>query len=97
MTWPPTIVGPSRRFTFSHSVMDDVIINKQSCCPEHSDRRGEAVVEGTALDVGLVRSDLRSDDGNFSFLRFLGDKKADKNYFHSNGEIFLETTDYMIL
>lgn len=34
--------------------MDDVIVNKQSCCPEHTDGRREAVVEGTALDVGLV-------------------------------------------
>lgn len=47
--------------------MDDVIVNKQSCCPEHTDGRREAVMEGTALDVGLACSDLRRDDSNFSF------------------------------
>lgn len=49
--------------------MDDVIVNKQSFCAEHADGRREAVVEGTALDVRLVRGDLltKGDDYNFSF------------------------------
>lgn len=45
-------------FTFSHGVMDDVIIHMQSLCPEDTDGWREAVMEGTALNVRLVGGNL---------------------------------------
>lgn len=41
-------------FTFSHSVVDHVIVDVQSLCPEDADGRREAVVESAALKVGVV-------------------------------------------
>lgn len=37
--------------TFSHSVVNDVVVNSQSLCPEDSDGWREAVVESAALNV----------------------------------------------
>lgn len=45
-------------FTFSNSVVDDVVINVKSLCPKDTDGRREAVVEGTTLDVWLISCNL---------------------------------------
>lgn len=40
-------------FTFSDSVVDDVIINIKAVCSKNADCRREAVVESAALNVWL--------------------------------------------
>lgn len=40
-------------FTFSDSVVDDVIINIKAVCSKNADGRREAVVESAALNVWL--------------------------------------------
>lgn len=38
-------------FTFSDSVVDDVIINIKTVCSKNADCRSEAIVESAALNV----------------------------------------------
>lgn len=45
-------------FTFSHSVMDDIIVNMQSLCSEDTDGWRESVVKGTTLNVRLIGGNL---------------------------------------
>lgn len=58
------------RFTFSHSVMDDVIVHMQSLGPEDTDGWRKAVMEGTALNVWLVGGNLEHRKENDHFYKW---------------------------
>lgn len=60
-------------FTFSHCVVDDVIVNVQALRPKDSDGWREAVVESTTLNVRVFSWNLSTQKKNnihFTFYKF---------------------------